>query len=266
MNAESNSIILSLFPGIDLLGRAFENVGYCVVRGPEKFLGQDIRDFNPPPGIFWGVIGGPPCQDFSSLRRDPPSGYGVEMLAEFARCVTAAQPEWWLMENVSRVPDVHIDGYTWQRLDIDLRWFCDCSRLRHIQFGSKSDRYINVTRPSHIYPGASHAALANDTRDVAQLSRIQGVPGIHLPLFTIKGRKRVIGNGVPLLMGEALARSVTDAYGKNVTDQVDEICPCGCGRPVTGRAKYASDATGNTAPHRKRAERRRRKQTIGDNA
>ena len=28
-------LVLSLFPGIDLLGRGFEAEGFCVVRGPD---------------------------------------------------------------------------------------------------------------------------------------------------------------------------------------------------------------------------------------
>lgn len=36
-------LILSIFPGIDILGRAFEEEGYCVVRGPDK--GGDVEKF-----------------------------------------------------------------------------------------------------------------------------------------------------------------------------------------------------------------------------
>ena len=93
-------LVLSLFPGAGLLDRGFEQAGFCVVRGPDTLLGQRIEDFHAPAGHFVGIIGGPPCQDFSRARRAPPTGYGVRMLAEFARVVTEAQPAWWLMENV----------------------------------------------------------------------------------------------------------------------------------------------------------------------
>ena len=59
--------MLSLFPGLGVLGKAFEKAGWCVVRGPDVIWGGDVRDFNPPPGHFHGVIGGPPCQSFSAL-------------------------------------------------------------------------------------------------------------------------------------------------------------------------------------------------------
>ena len=57
-------LILSIFPGIDLLGRAFEEVWpeACIVRGPDLLWGGDIRTFHPPAGVFDGIIGGPPCQ------------------------------------------------------------------------------------------------------------------------------------------------------------------------------------------------------------
>lgn len=51
----SSRIILSLFPGIDLLGRAFEEMGFCVVRGPDKLWGGDIKNFRPPDGIFYST-------------------------------------------------------------------------------------------------------------------------------------------------------------------------------------------------------------------
>ncbi len=67
----NNALILSLFPGIDLLGRAFEETGFCVVRGPDLITEGDIRSFSPPTSRFDGVIGGPPCQDYSRLNRSP---------------------------------------------------------------------------------------------------------------------------------------------------------------------------------------------------
>src|SRR4051812_46756528 len=98
-------LVLSLFPGIDLLGMGFEQVGFCVVRGPDLLWGGDVRHFDVPAGRFDGFIAGPPCQDFSGFRRSAPTGYGDEMLAHFRRLVTEGGPFWWLMENVARVPD-----------------------------------------------------------------------------------------------------------------------------------------------------------------
>jgi Site-specific DNA methylase len=57
-------LVLSLFPGIGLLDRGFEDSGFAVVRGPDLIFGGDIRKFKIMPGKFDGIIGGPPCQDF----------------------------------------------------------------------------------------------------------------------------------------------------------------------------------------------------------
>ncbi|MFZ2407129.1 MAG: DNA cytosine methyltransferase, partial [Methylobacter sp.] len=83
-------LVLSLFPGIGLLDRAFEDLGFCVVRGPDLIFGGDIRRFSVPAGRFDGVIGGPPCQDFSKARRDDPTGQGMEMLYHYKRIVMEA--------------------------------------------------------------------------------------------------------------------------------------------------------------------------------
>jgi len=131
-------LVLSLFPGIGLLDRGFEDAGFCVVRGPDLIFGGDIRKFSAMAGKFDGIIGGPPCQDFSKARRTEPTGDGLEMLEQFKRIVLEASPVWWLAENVPGVPDIRIEGYSWQRLDLNAADFGSKQRrLRHIQFGAK---------------------------------------------------------------------------------------------------------------------------------
>lgn len=110
-------LVLSLFPGIGLLDMAFEQEGFCVVRGPDVLWGGDIRRFHPPAGKFDGVIGGPPCQCFSRLAHMVrQNGYEPKfgnLIPEFERCVTEAYPQWFVMENVpdAPVPFVHGGGY-----------------------------------------------------------------------------------------------------------------------------------------------------------
>lgn len=116
-------LVLSLFPGIGLLDMAFEQEGFCVVRGPDVLWGGDIRRFRPPAGKFDGVIGGPPCQSFSSLAHlvranghEPKFG---NLIPEFERCVAAAEPEWFLMENVPQAPEPVVEGYGIKSLLLD---------------------------------------------------------------------------------------------------------------------------------------------------
>lgn len=270
VTARADKLILSLFPGIDLFSKPFEALGFCVVRGPELAFGQDIRDFHVPAGVFSGVIGGPPCQEFSLLRREQPTGYGLQMLREYQRVVEAAQPDWWLMENVANVPDLKIAGYSWQRFDLNQAWYSDYSRLRHFQFGHKAGKLLNP--PKVTGRSARHgAALASDNRSFAALCHAQGLPSdFALPSFSVEGKKRAVGNGVPLVLGRVLAELVNaDIYG--VTAQRDSSslicdsagvltvtapgkkkrCLCGCGRIAVGRQKYADQAC------RKRAQRQR---------
>ena len=108
-------VVLSLFPGIGLLDLAFEEEGWCVVRGPDVIWGGDIRRFKPPAGVFAGIIGGPPCQSFSSLAHlvrakghEPKFG---NLIPEFERCVAEARPAWFLMENVRAAPEAVVPGY-----------------------------------------------------------------------------------------------------------------------------------------------------------
>lgn len=267
--------ILSIFPGVDLFGKSFTKAGFCVVTGPDLILADDIRDFHPHPGVFNGVIGGSPCQDFSSLNRNPGT-YSREMLEEFIRIVELSKPDWWLLENVAGVPDIEIDGYGWQRFSLDLDWFSDYSRLRHFQFGHKDGLMLDVMKGKKGEIRGT-AALANDNRSFAELCAIQRLPeNFDLPSFNVDGKKKAVGNGVPLQMGKYLASVISsqiygcDSAASNKCDvpaeenragpRVDicdaapsKRCDCKCGRKVYGRADYAGSAC------RKRAQRRREK-------
>lgn len=273
MSFQLTSLILSLFPGIDMLGMGFEMEGFCVVRSPDLIFGGDIRNFHAIPGRFDGVIGGPPCQDFSKARRSAPTGYGLEMLGEFRRVVLEADPAWWLLENVDRVPDVAIDGYTVQRFDLNAK---ECglrqSRLRHFQFGSKAGLVVIPWRTQQ--PGASHlepACLATEGRKVDRRSwgdfcELQGLPrDFHLPGMTTEARYRAVGNGVPVNMARVVARAIRECTcehaGVGAASSVTDVrlCKCGCGRVLEGRG----DQRAATPACRKRLEKRRRESALG---
>jgi len=111
----AGELVLSIFPGLGLLDRAFEAHGYCVVRGPDVIWGGDVRAFMPPRGVFAGVIGGDPCQSHSRLS-NLVRAKGLEpsfpdMTPEFERIIREAQPGWVLRENVPHAPTLEIDGY-----------------------------------------------------------------------------------------------------------------------------------------------------------
>lgn len=54
------------------------------------------------------IIGGPPCQDFSSAgKRDETLGR-ADLTITYAKIVAATNPEWFVMENVERITKSHI--------------------------------------------------------------------------------------------------------------------------------------------------------------
>ncbi len=239
---------------MDLLGRGFEAEGFCVVRGPDILWGGDIREFNPPAGVFAGIIGGPPCQDFSSARRSEPTGYGVEMLAEYVRVVMAAAPEWFLMENVPGCPAVDVPGFTVQRFFLNA---AECGgtqhRNRRFQFGSRDATSLIPGRRGT--PAVTEAACMaiegtqRERRTWEKFCELQGLPaGFDLPGWSLAAKYRAVGNGVPVYMAAVISRAVKERHlSRNVT-----LCRCGCGRAVTGRQLSATPAC------RKRLERARR--------
>jgi len=48
------------------------------------------------------IIGGPPCQDFSSAGKRDESLGKADLTITFARIITAVEPRWFVMENVER--------------------------------------------------------------------------------------------------------------------------------------------------------------------
>jgi DNA (cytosine-5)-methyltransferase 1 len=278
-------LVLSLFPGIGLLDMAFEQEGFCVVRGPDKLWGGDVHRFNPPAGKFDGIIGGPPCQQFSPLvhllkatGRAPRS---VNEIPEFERCVVEAAPQWFLMENVPAAPLPVVPGYTVKafllcptRLDAGDGLGHEQRRERRFSFGLRGDSGADLRRwieyatleladPSRTVtqyqvnnspeakrtkaetvlasgfdagtrPREKRLAVTTDPREIsvsiggsgkrkmktgvprrslAECCELQGLPGTFLDdaPFTKEGKHQVVGNGVPIPMGRAIARAVREA-------------------------------------------------------
>ena len=139
-----SGLVLSLFPGIGLLDMAFEEEGFCVVRGPDLLWGGDIRKFNPPTGRFDGVIGGPPCQAHSRLANivravHGPDSVAPDMIPEFERCVAEADPAWFIMENVPAAPLPNVPGYKVRDMVLNNRMFGgEQHRERRFSFGTPS--------------------------------------------------------------------------------------------------------------------------------
>lgn len=217
-------LVLSLFPGIGLLDQAFEEEGFTVVRGPDLLWGGDIRRFDPPRGVFDGVIGGPPCQRFSGLGKVNMARWGddsvmPDMIPEFERVVLASLPRWFLMENVPGAYEPRVSEYDVVSRICNNRW-CggEQSRERRFSFG-----HLLGPLPFHIegvaLEPANHTPTVISTgqngnggnrASVEGMARDQGLDPArfeHSP-FTTTELRRAIANGVPLPMGRAVARAV----------------------------------------------------------
>jgi DNA (cytosine-5)-methyltransferase 1 len=232
-----SGLVLSLFPGIGLLDMAFEEEGFCVVRGPDLLWGGDIRRFHPPAGKFDGVIGGPPCKWWSSAANIAKArGQLVQpdMIPEFVRCIDEAQPDWFLMENVLRAPVPDIAGFAIEPHIVDANWFgADQRRRRRMTFGARSGMRIRpVCEALHASP--NHGTVTtrnlkwdarrgrprstNTLKSFGDACEAQGLPRDFLAKapFTSKGKWECLGNGVPLLLGVALARAIKRAIDPSI--------------------------------------------------
>lgn len=226
-------LVLSLFPGADLLGMAFEREGFCVVQGPDILLGGDIKDFHALPSKFDGVIGGPPCQLFSqAYALSKGKGKAVNLIPEFERVVREAAPKWWLMENVPGAPIPNLSDTKWNEI------------LNAWDFGSKQNRkrrfssnlFLCPVKKAHVgeplptvMATEYKAAKVQETekslvrrkglaRKLGRRPTIQEVniamglpPNFTTPLLTVKHQYIVRGNGVPIEMGRAIARAIKEA-------------------------------------------------------
>lgn len=220
------NLVLSLFPGIGLLDRAFEAEGFCIVRGPDLLWGGDVRAFHPPAGRFDGVIGGPPCQAFSPIGNVNRARWGddsvmPDLIPEFARIVREAAPTWWLMENsphaYAAFPDAHA-------VTLDNAWLGERQARRRTFW---SNLPLSIETPALMPPEAGSeravsgqgAVVWKDTgkrerrRTVADMLALQGfAPDLldECP-FTVAAAKKAVGNGVPRPMGRAVARALKAA-------------------------------------------------------
>lgn len=204
-----------------------EQESFCIVRGPDLIWGSDIRSFHPPTGKFDGVIGGPPCQLFSSAGRLRPGYKRENLIPEFERCVEEAQPDWFLMENVRNAPLPSAPGYIVNAILINNRVFGEAqNRVRRFSFGTRDGRKLIIDNivifenPIYEYCVTAHDHTGGNWensrqgkgRNWREMARLQGLPDdFDIPPFRRRDLGIAIGNGVPLPMGRAIAKAVAKA-------------------------------------------------------
>lgn len=232
-----SGLVLSLFPGIGLLDQAFEEEGFCVVRGPDLLWGGDIRSFRPPAGRFDGVIGGPPCQRFSGLGNVNIARWGDDavmpnMIPEFERIIVDALPDWFLMENVPGAPVPVVPPFEVTSRVCDNHWcggeqrrirrfsFGHVQRYRASAFHIQGEALDPIDELPTVISTGQHGA-GGSRASIATMASAQGIDPARFANspFTTTELRRAIANGVPLPMGRAVARAVKRALhrGAEVT-------------------------------------------------
>lgn len=225
-----HNLILSVFPGIDLLGKGFELEGFCVVRGPDILWGGDIRRFHPPQDIFKGIIGGAPCQCFSQAM----TAYEATMpdlTEEFKRVIQEARPVWFLAENVPQAKfplpnDYHIQDLFLNTVDFGVNQF----RKRKFRFGCQEsikifpESSLNF-KARDILPTITATEYKGSGKDKRRASRFYSrrltFPEVckamglsedfNLPGFLLSEKYRAVGNGVPVELAWAIAKAIKQA-------------------------------------------------------
>ncbi len=173
----------------------------------------------------------------------------AHLIPEFSRVVAAAGPAWFLMENVLDAPEPCVDGFMVRWVVLNNRQLGETQdRTRRFSLGTQQglmlDRFlaheiVNSPRPSgysqavtsgarsvpvkiggsgrvkrtYTEGGERHGPGQGKRTRVADMLELQGLPRDYLdecPL-TDSGKRQVIGNGVPLPMGRAIARAVKQA-------------------------------------------------------
>lgn len=232
----TGQLVLELFPGAGLFGKAFESLGATVVRGPDILWGGDVREFHGTPGRFDGVIGGPPCQIFSRAARSGTNA--INLIPEFVRIVNECRPKWAVMENVREAKqhapawdyvflrDYDCGGFTHRRRGF---WFfgieapaAPSSRSGNPEYsvlasqwnkrGSKSihgHTHLSASRAAELqgYPDLATRIMSSQPGWIRQSGRYDGI--------TEQGREvlavHMLGNGVPKALGEYVARYIAMA-------------------------------------------------------
>jgi DNA (cytosine-5)-methyltransferase 1 len=135
---------ISLFTGAGGLDIGFERAGVdvtaCVDIDPEscktlrhnrpewRIFEGDIRDFVPPKRADL-VVGGPPCQGFSTAGKGDPNDSRNFLWQEYLRVVANARPSAVLLENVSgmknRKNSHHLDGVLDALEALGYSWTCE---------------------------------------------------------------------------------------------------------------------------------------------
>jgi hypothetical protein len=92
-------IILDLCAGSGSWSKHYEADGYDVRR--VTWPASDVRTYQIPKGVVWGVLAAPPCTEFSLAKNGHDRDFleGMSCVNACLRIVQQASPQWWALEN-----------------------------------------------------------------------------------------------------------------------------------------------------------------------
>ncbi len=226
--------IVDLFSGCGGLSLGFQNAGFEIKSAFDKWepaVKVYRENFNHPiydtdlgseEGLEFVkslkpqmIIGGPPCQDFSSAgKRDETLGR-ADLTVSFANIVSETQPEWLVMENVERIMKSHIlkdalqifknagYGISYQVLDAS---YCGVpqARKRFFLVGHKysSDNFLNPyfsknqsTKQMSVFDYLGNSLNVEYYYRHPRSYMRRGVFSIYEPSATIRGVNKPIPKG-----------------------------------------------------------------------
>lgn len=113
--------VVDLFCGCGGLSLGFQEAGFDIVRAFDKWDKavkiyntnfdheaelKDVYDLTPEEILSYQpdvIIGGPPCQDYSSAGKQDETQGRANLTLRFAELVCGVKPKWFVMENVDRI-------------------------------------------------------------------------------------------------------------------------------------------------------------------
>lgn len=229
---------VDLFSGCGGLSFGFKNAGYDIVAAFDNwekavevyqenfshpvFL-QDLNDveasirkigqFHPEM-----IMGGPPCQDFSSAGKRDISQGRAEMTFKFANIVCTIKPKWFVMENVEQIKKSHFltriieqfcradYGLTSAILDAS---FCGVPQARKRffligQLGGKHNALTNIMKKNLSVKPMTVREYLGDSLNIEYYYRHprnynrRGIFSIDEPSPTVRGVNRPVPKGYKL--------------------------------------------------------------------
>lgn len=173
------------------------------------------------------IVGGPPCQDFSSAgKRNEDNGRG-DLTVDFAQIIVRVKPKWFVMENVARIVKTqklaeakaifHASGYGLTQTVLDAS-LCGVpqARKRFVLIGclGQQDGFMAETIKSHLAEKPMTVAdYFGDELDIKYYYRHprsykrRGIFSVDEPSPTIRGVNRPLPVGYPIHPGDPV-RSV----------------------------------------------------------